>query len=81
MDWSDVYLLFLLGTCLEVAREVYGTPSWATKHYTRMTQFSRVHKPERDFWTEPLSRREKRVHRQKHHIDLLARPKSIRRKP
>ncbi len=79
MDWSVVYLLFLIGMVVETAREAYGI-SWASRHFTRMTSFTHSYRPPRDFWTERRSRREKRIHQKRWHIDLLARSKSGNRK-
>lgn len=72
MDWSTIFLLFLMTGIAETAREVYGT-AWG-RHFTRMVPIRRQDIP-RDFWTERRSKGELRRHRRRWHIDLLSRTK------
>lgn len=73
MDWGQLLVtLMLVGMVIEAGREAYGV-SWSSRHFTRMTTFTREHRPDRDFWTQRKTRGEIRDHMKRWHIDLLGR--------
>lgn len=76
MDWSVVYLIFMLGLVVEAGREAFhpNIKQWAARHYSR-TQVTK----ELPWWAERRSWLERREHKRKWHIDLLARMKPRRR--
>ena len=61
--------LFLIGLCVEVAREAFLGKDWNVRHYIRFSS------PGGEFpwWAERKSWSERRAHRMKWHIDLLGR--------
>jgi hypothetical protein len=80
--WQLLFTLFLVGMVVEAGREAYGVRvGWASKHFTRMTTFTRTFRPPRDFWTERKTPRERRIHQKRFHIDLLERPRVKKRLP